>query len=169
MMGNVYSFAHAQNMVQIGKKTPNPEPRLERFLIKKCFFQAPQELFEFARYEFDATAMEFLRYCFENGIEILLTSSEMDSRIILEQLMKQNISVQGSIIDGEARYGRYSNNITLSEYAQQDRLALLLTTSLGEATAYTGMGNPKSVEVDEIYKRFGSKVILFPNPTFNRK
>jgi predicted secreted acid phosphatase len=129
----------------------------------------PQELFEFARYEFDATAMEFLRYCFENGIEILLTSSEMDSRIILEQLMKQNISVQGSIIDGEARYGRYSNNITLSEYAQQDRLALLLTTSLGEATAYTGMGNPKSVEVDEIYKRFGSKVILFPNPTFNRK
>jgi len=51
----------------------------------------------------------------------------------------------------------------------KDRLALLLTTSLGEATAYTGMGNPKSVEVDEIYKRFGSKVILFPNPTFNRK
>ena len=67
------------------------------------------------------------------------------------------------------RYGRYSNNITLSEYAQQDRLALLLTTSLGEATALTGMGNPKSVEVDEMYKHFGSKVILFPNPTFNRK
>ena len=28
---------------------------------------------------------------------------------------------------------------------------------------------PLYVEVDEIYKRFGSKVILFPNPTFNRK
>ena len=77
--------------------------------------------------------------------------------------------VQGSNIEGVPRYGRYSNNITLNEYAQQGRLALLLTTSLGEATALTGMGNPKSIEVDEMYKRFGSKVILFPNPTFNRK
>ena len=129
----------------------------------------PQELFEFARFEFDPVAMEFVRFCHENGIEIVLTSTEMDSRAIIEELMKKNYTVQGSIIDGEPRYGRYSNNITLSEYAQQDRLALLLTTSLGEATAYTGMGNPKSAEVDEMFKRFGSKVILFPNPTFNRK
>ena len=129
----------------------------------------PQELFEFARFEFDPVAMEFVRFCHENGIEIILTSTEMDSRAIIEELMKKNYTVQGSIVDGEPRYGRYSNNITLSEYAQQDRLALLLTTSLGEATALTGMGNPKSVEVDEMYKRFGSKVILFPNPTFNRK
>ena len=129
----------------------------------------PQELFEFARFEFDPVAMEFVRFCHENGVEIILTSTEMDSRAIIEELMKKNYTVQGSIVDGEPRYGRYSNNITLSEYAQQDRLALLLTTSLGEATALTGMGNPKSVEVDEMYKRFGSKVILFPNPTFNRK
>ena len=129
----------------------------------------PQEIFEFARYEFDPIALEFVRYCFESGIEVVLTSSEMDSRLIMEQLMKQNITVQGSIIEGEPRYGRYSNNITLSEFEQQDRIALLLTTSLGEATALTGMGNPKSIEVDEMYKRFGSKVILFPNPTFNRK
>ena len=129
----------------------------------------PQELFEFARFEFDPVAMEFVRFCHENGVEIILTSTEMDSRAIIEELMKNNYTVQGSIVDGEPRYGRYSNNITLSEYAQQDRLALLLTTSLGEATALTGMGNPKSVEVDEMYKRFGSKVILFPNPTFNRK
>lgn len=129
----------------------------------------PQELFEFARFEFDPVAMEFVRFCHENGVEIILTSTEMDSRAIIEELMKKNYTVQGSIIDGEPRYGRYSNNITLSEYAQQDRLALLLTTSLGEATALTGMGNPKSTEVDEMYKRFGSKVILFPNPTFNRK
>ena len=129
----------------------------------------PQELFEFARFEFDPVAMEFVRFCHENGVEIILTSTEMDSRAIIEELMKNNYTVQGSIVDGEPRYGRYSNNITLSEYPQQDRLALLLTTSLGEATALTGMGNPKSVEVDEMYKRFGSKVILFPNPTFNRK
>ena len=129
----------------------------------------PQELFEFARFEFDPAAMRFIRFCHENGVEIILTSTEMDSRAIIEELMKKNYTVQGSIIDGEPRYGRYSNNITLSEYAQQDRLALLLTTSLGEATALTGMGNPKSTEVDEMYKRFGSKVILFPNPTFNRK
>ena len=129
----------------------------------------PQELFEFARFEFDPVAMEFVRFCHENGVEIILTSTEMGSRAIIEELMKKNYTVQGSIIDGEPRYGRYSNNITLSEYAQQDRLALLLTTSLGEATALTGMGNPKSTEVDEMYKRFGSKVILFPNPTFNRK
>ena len=129
----------------------------------------PQELFEFARFEFDPVAMEFVRFCHENGVEIILTSTEMDSRAIIEELMKKNYTVQGSIVDGEPRYGRYSNNITLSEYAQQDRLALLLTTSLGEATALTGMGKPKSVEVDEMYKRFGSKVILFPNPTFNRK
>ena len=129
----------------------------------------PQELFEFARFEFDPVAMEFVRFCHENGVEIILTSTEMDSRAIIEELMKKNYTVQGSIVDGEPRYARYSNNITLSEYAQQDRLALLLTTSLGEATALTGMGNPKSVEVDEMYKRFGSKVILFPNPTFNRK
>ena len=128
----------------------------------------PQELFEFARFEFDPIAMEFIRFCFENGVEIILTSTEMDSRAIIEELMK-NYTIQGSIIEGEPRYGRYSNNITLNEYAQQGRLALLLTTSLGEATALTGMGNPKSVEVDEMYKRFGSKVILFPNPTFNRK
>ena len=129
----------------------------------------PQELFEFSRFEFDPAAMRFIRFCHENGVEIILTSNEMDSRAIIEELMKKNYTVQGSIIDGEPRYGRYSNNITLSEYAQQDRLALLLTTSLGEATALTGMGNPKSTEVDEMYKRFGSKVILFPNPTFNRK
>ena len=129
----------------------------------------PQELFEFARFEFDPVAMDFVRFCHENGVEIILTTTEMDSRAIIEELMKNNYTVQGSIVDGEPRYGRYSNNITLSEYAQQDRLALLLTTSLGEATALTGMGNPKSVEVDEMYKRFGSKVILFPNPTFNRK
>ena len=129
----------------------------------------PQELFEFARFEFDPIAMEFIRFCFENGVEIILTSTEMDSRSIIEELMKKNYTIQGSNIEGEPRYGRYSNNITLNEYAQQDRLALLLTTSLGEATALTGMGNPKSVEVDEMYKRFGSKVILFPNPTFNRK
>ena len=129
----------------------------------------PQELFEFARFEFDPTAMEFIRFCHENGVEIVLTSTEMDSREIIEELMKKNYMVQGSNIEGEPRYGRYSNNITLNEYAQQGRLALLLTTSLGEATALTGMGNPKSIEVDEMYKRFGSKVILFPNPTFNRK
>ena len=129
----------------------------------------PQELFEFARFEFDPIAMEFIRFCFENGVEIILTSTEMDSRAIIEELMKKNYTIQGSNIEGEPRYGRYSNNITLNEYAQQGRLALLLTTSLGEATALTGMGNPKSVEVDEMYKRFGSKVILFPNPTFNRK
>ena len=129
----------------------------------------PQEVFEFARYEFDPIALDFVRYCSENGIEVLLTSSEMDSRILIEQLMKQNIMVQGSIIEGEPRYGRYSNNLSLSEYAQQDRLALLLTTSLGEATSLTGIGNPKGIEIDEIYNRFGSKVVLFPNPTFNRK
>ncbi len=129
----------------------------------------PQEVFEFARYEFDPIALDFVRYCAENGVEVLLTSSEMDSRIIIEQLMKQNIMVQGSIIEGEARYGRYSNNLSLSEFAQQDRLALLLTTSLGEATGLTGIGNPKGIELDEVYTRFGSKVILFPNPTFNRK
>ncbi|MCH1534571.1 MAG: hypothetical protein L7S65_06435 [Schleiferiaceae bacterium] len=129
----------------------------------------PQELFEFAKFEFDPAAMEFIRFCHENGVEILLTSTEMDSRAIIEELMKKNYTIQGSNIEGEPRYGRYSNNITLNEYAQQDRLALILTTSLGEATALTGMGNPKSIEVDEVFKRFGSKVILFPNPTFNKK
>ena len=129
----------------------------------------PQELFEFARFEFDPVAMEFIRFCYESGVEIILTSTEMDSRAIIEELMKKNYMVQGSNIEGEPRYGRYSNNITLNEYAQQDRLALLLTTSLGEATSITSMGNPKSSEVDEVFKRFGSKVILFPNPTFNRK
>ena len=91
----------------------------------------PQELFEFARFEFDPIAMEFIRFCFENGVEIILTSTEMDSRAIIEELMKKNYTIQGSNIEGEPRYGRYSNNITLNEYAQQGRLALLLTTSLG--------------------------------------
>ena len=55
----------------------------------------------------------------------------------------------------------------MMEMTQSNRIALVLTTALGEANSLTGMGRAVNENMDELMRVHGDKLILFPNPAFN--
>ena len=125
------------------------------------------ELRGYCRNQYEPQAIEFIRMCAEAGMEIILMAPEKDAIEIMQDLQKQNFQVFASMMTSQPQYGKYAENITLREYAAGNRVALVLTSSLGEASEFTMSLGPKGFELNEMYKAFGDQLILFPNPAFN--
>lgn len=125
------------------------------------------ELRGYCRNQYEPQAIEFIRMCAEAGMEIILMAPEKDAIEIMQDLQKQNFQVFASMMTSQPQYGKYAENITLREYAAGNRVALVLTSSLGEASEFTMSRGPKGFELNEMYKAFGDQLILFPNPAFN--
>jgi predicted secreted acid phosphatase len=125
------------------------------------------ELRGYCRNQYEPQAIEFIRMCAEAGMEIILMAPEKDAIEIMQDLQQQNFQVFASMMTSQPQYGKYAENITLREYAAGNRVALVLTSSLGEASEFTMSRGPKGFELNEMYKAFGDQLILFPNPAFN--
>jgi len=125
------------------------------------------ELRGYCRNQYEPAAIEFIRMCREAGMEVILMSPEKDAMDIMQDLQKQDLQVFPSMMTSRPQYGKYAENNTLREYAQGNRVALVLTSSLGEASELTLSHGPKGFELSEIHKAFGDRLILFPNPAFN--
>ena len=125
------------------------------------------ELRGYCRNQYEPQALEFIRMCSEAGMEVILMAPEKDAIEIMQDLQKQNFQVFASMMTSQPQYGKYAENITLREYAAGNRVALVLTSSLGEASEFTMSRGPKGFELNEMHKSFGDRLILFPNPTFN--
>ena len=125
------------------------------------------ELRGYCRNQYEPQAIELIRMCAEAGMEIILMAPEKDAIEIMQDLQKQNFQVFASMMTSQPQYGKYAENITLREYAAGNRVALVLTSSLGEASEFTMSRGPKGFELNEMFKAFGDQLILFPNPAFN--
>lgn len=125
------------------------------------------ELRGYCRNQYEPQALEFIRMCAEAGLEIILMAPEKEAIEIMQDLQKQNFQVFPSMMTSQPQYGKYAENITLREYAAGNRVALVLTSSLGEASEFTLSRGPKGFELNEMFKTFGDRLILFPNPAFN--
>ena len=125
------------------------------------------ELRGYCRNQYEPQALEFIRMCAEAGMEIILMAPEKEAIDIMQDLQKQNFQVFPSMMTSQPQYGKYAENITLREYAAGNRVALVLTSSLGEASEFTLSRGPKGFELNEMFKTFGDRLILFPNPAFN--
>jgi len=125
------------------------------------------ELRGYCRNQYEPQALEFIRMCSEAGMEVILMAPEKEAIEIMQDLQKQNFQVFASMMTSQPQYGKYAENITLREYAAGNRVALVLTSSLGEASEFTMSRGPKGFELNEIFKAFGDRLILFPNPAFN--
>ena len=125
------------------------------------------ELRGYCRNQYEPQALEFIRMCSEAGMEVILMAPEKDAIEIMQDLQKQNFQVFASMMTSQPQYGKYAENITLREYAAGNRVALVLTSSLGEASEFTMSRGPKGFELNEMHKSFGDRLILFPNPAFN--
>ena len=126
-----------------------------------------REAQEVSRFDYNLDALNFLRLCQESGIEVFLMAPEQEVLPTIEDLAKKNIVVSPSMFDGTPEYGRIGRNVTMMEMTESGRIALILTTSLGEATSLTGMGRAVNENIDELMRVHGDKLILFPNPAFN--
>ena len=125
------------------------------------------ELRGYCRNQYEPAAIEFIRMCREAGMEVILMSPEKDAMDIMQDLQKQDLQVFPSMMTSQPQYGKYAENITMREYAAGNRVALVLTSSLGEASELTLSRGPKGFELNEMHKAFGDRLILFPNPAFN--
>jgi predicted secreted acid phosphatase len=125
------------------------------------------ELRGYCRNQYEPMAIAFLRLCQEAGVEIILMAPEKEASEIMQDLQKQDLQVFPSMMTSQPQYGKYAENITLREYAQGNRVALVLATSIGEASEFTQSRGPKGFELNDLHKNFGGKLILFPNPAFN--
>jgi len=125
------------------------------------------ELRGYCRNQYEPAAIEFIRMCREAGMEVILMSPEKDAMDIMQDLQKQDLQVFPSMMTSRPQFGKYAENITLREYAAGNRVGLVLTSSLGEASEFTMSRGPKGFELNEMFKAFGDRLILFPNPAFN--
>lgn len=125
------------------------------------------ELRGYCSNQYEPAAMEFIRMCREAGMEVILMSPEKDAMDIIQDLQKHDLQVFPSMMTGQPQYGKFAENITMREYASGNRVALVLTSSLGEARELTLSRGLKGFELNEMYKSFGDRLILFPNPAFN--
>jgi len=121
----------------------------------------------FSKYRYNPVAIDFLRMCQDAGVQVYLMADEREILGTIEDLATKNLIALPSMFDGRTRYGQYGRNITMIEMAESNRIALILTTSLGEATSLTGMGRAINENMEELYRVHGDKLIVFPNPAFN--
>lgn len=121
----------------------------------------------YARNRYNQEAVDFLRFCEKNGAEVYLMANERESAGVIEDLAKLDLVVQPSMIDAESQYGKFSENMTMVEFKDAGRIALVVSTSLGEASSLTGMGTAEGENMSELYSVLGDRLVLFPNPAFN--
>ena len=126
-----------------------------------------EEVEGFSKYRYNEYALNFLRMCQDAGVQVYLMANERDVSGTIEDLAKKNINVFPSMYEGRHEYGQAGTNITMMEMTQSNRIALVLTTALGEANSLTGMGRAVNENMDELIRVHGDKLILFPNPAFN--
>jgi len=125
------------------------------------------EVEDYSKYRYNPMAIDFLRMCQDAGVQVYLMADEREILGTIEDLAMKNIIALPSMFDGKANYGQYGRNVTMMEMAESNRIALILTTSLGEATSLTGMGRAINENMEELYRVHGDKLIVFPNPAFN--
>jgi hypothetical protein len=121
----------------------------------------------FSKYRYNPVAIDFLRMCQDAGVQVYLMADEREILGTIEDLATKNLIALPSMFDGRTRYGQYGRNITMIEMAESNRIALILTTSLGEVSSLTGMGRAVNENMEELYRVHGDKLIVFPNPAFN--
>ena len=81
--------------------------------------------------------------------------------------LRMQIEVMPCMIEGEIIPGSMAQNMTLMELKNGNRLGMILTTSLGEASGFTGMTDAMRESASQLYQEVADKLILFPNPAFN--
>jgi hypothetical protein len=125
------------------------------------------ELTEFSKNAYSERGIAFLRACSKKGLIVYLLAPEKQVKGIIADLLSMHIEVMSCMIEGEITPGSKAQNITLTELKNENRIGMILTTSLGEASGFTGMTDAMSDSVIELYKKVADKLILFPNPAFN--
>jgi len=85
----------------------------------------------------------------------------------MQDLREMQIEVMPCMIEGEISPGSKAQNMTLTELKNGNRLGMILTTSLGEASGFTGMTDAMRESASQLYGEVADKLILFPNPAFN--
>lgn len=121
----------------------------------------------FSKYRYNPDALNFLRMCQDAGVQVFLMADEREILGTIEDLATKNIIAFPSMYDGRHAFGQSGRNVTMMEMASSNRIALILTTALGEASSLTGMGRAVNENMDELLRVHGDKLILFPNPAFN--
>ena len=180
---NKQTFKYATNLLQskIGKIKEGPVVFIDApFLLfdqntmNRYFDQSEaledlriREAQEVNRFDYNQDALDFMRMCQDAGVQIVLMADETELGATIQDLATKNFEVMPSIFEGTPRYGKIARNITLREMIEANRVALILTTSLGEATMLTGMGRAVNENMEELHKVYGDKLIVFPNPAFN--
>ena len=117
--------------------------------------------------KFDSDALKFLQACQNIDLQIVLLAGEQESKPIIKGLEKFGITAAPSMVGDYLVYGKTSENNTLVESHESDRVALVLTTSLGESNLIRGMKDDFQQNSSKLFDYFGDKIIVFPNPAFN--
>jgi predicted secreted acid phosphatase len=101
------------------------------------------------------------------GVEVVFMAPEMELDATMADLQKLGFNSTGAMMDEFPHYGKTSSNMTLMEYKSGNRVVMVLSTSLGEASSMTGVKYATGNTVDDLFEAFGDKLILFPNPASN--
>ena len=125
------------------------------------------ELAGFSKNVYSERGIAFLRACSERGLMVYLLANEKEISVIMQDLREMQIEVMPCMIEGEISPGSKAQNMTLTELKNGNRLGMILTTSLGEASGFTGMTDAMRESASQLYGKVADKLILFPNPAFN--
>ena len=125
------------------------------------------ELAGFSKNTYSERGIAFLRACSERGLMIYILANEKEITGIIQDLSRMQIEVMPCMIEGEIIPGSMAQNMTLMELKNGNRLGMILTTSLGEASGFTGMTDAMRESASQLYQEVADKLILFPNPAFN--
>ena len=117
--------------------------------------------------KFNQDALTFLQACQNADFQIVLMASEQESAAIIKALEKYEIMAAHSIVGDFLIYGKTAENNTLLESYKANRVALVLTTSLGESNLIRGITDDFQENSSKLFDYFGDKIIVFPNPAFN--
>ena len=117
--------------------------------------------------KFSSDALSFLQACQNADFQIVLMASEQESAAVIKALEKHEIMAAPSMVGDHLIYGKTAENNTLVESYETNRVALVLTTSLGESNLIRSMEDDFQENSSKLFDYFGDKIIVFPNPAFN--
>ena len=117
--------------------------------------------------KFNSDALKFLQACQNADFQIVLMADEQESKAIIKALEKYEIMAAPSMVGDHLVYGKTAENNTLVESYESNRVALVLTTSLGESNLIQAMEDDFHENSGKLFDYFGDKIIVFPNPAFN--
>ena len=117
--------------------------------------------------KFSSDALSFLQACQNADFQIVLMASEQESAAVIKALEKHEIMAAPSMVGDHLIYGKTAENNTLVESYETNRVALVLTTSLGESNLIRSMEDDFQENSSKLFDYCGDKIIVFPNPAFN--